>query len=89
MTTAEPAARWRLNCISFATQRCWLDRECMASAVNIAHVILMRCDSREIASYVHRRIIRALLGAIGRGSGAVRGQFVGLCPEFGLQGAFP
>jgi hypothetical protein len=77
-----------LYCISFSDSAVLADRERMASAVNIAHEILMRCDSREIASYVHGRKIKALLGAIGRGAGAVRDQLIQLHPKFGLPGGF-
>jgi hypothetical protein len=75
-----------LYCISFSDSAVLADRERMASAVNIAHEILMRCDSREIASYIHGRKIRALLAAIGRGAGAVRDQLIQLHPKFGLPG---
>ena len=77
-----------LYCISFSDSAVLADRERMASAVNIAHEILMRCDSREIASYIHGRKIKALLGAIGRGAGAVRDQLIQLHPKFGLPGGF-
>ena len=61
----------------------------MASAVNIAHEILMRCDSWEIASYVHRRKIRALLGAIGRERWQYAVNLSGSVPSSGCRGAFP
>jgi hypothetical protein len=75
-----------LYCISFADQAILADRQQLAGGVNIAHEILMRCDSKEIASYVRQRKIKALLGAIGRGAGAVRDELVKLHPKFGLPG---
>lgn len=77
-----------LYCISFADTAVLTDRERMAAAVNMAHEILMRCDSREIASYIRRRKIKALLAAIGHGAGAVRDELVKLHPSFGLPGGF-
>jgi hypothetical protein len=77
-----------LYCISFSDSAVLADRDRMASAVNIAHEILMRCDSREIASYIHGRKRKAVLGAIGRGAGAVRDELVRLHPKFGLPGGF-
>jgi hypothetical protein len=77
-----------LYCISFSDQAVLADRERMAAAVNIAHEILTRCDSREIASYVRARKIKALLATIGHGAGAVRDELVKLHPKFGLPGGF-
>jgi hypothetical protein len=77
-----------LYCISFSDQAVLTDRERMAAAVNIAHEILTRCNSREIASYVRRRKTKALLAAIGHGAGAVRDELVKLHPKFGLPGGF-
>lgn len=77
-----------LYCISFSDPAVLADRERMAAAVNIAHEILTRCDSREIASYVRARKIKALLATIGHGAGAVRDELVKLHPKFGLPGGF-
>jgi hypothetical protein len=86
-----PADGWppdSLYCISFSDPTVLADREQLATAVNIAHEILIRCDSKEIASYVRQRKIKALLGAIGRGAGTVRDELVKLHPKFGLPGGF-
>jgi hypothetical protein len=77
-----------MYCISFADQAVLSDRQQMASAVNIAHEILMRCDRKEIASYIRERKIKELLGVVGRGAGAVRDELVKLHPKFGLPGGF-
>lgn len=77
-----------LYCISFTDQAILADRRQLAGAVNIAHEILVRCDSREIAGYIRQRKIKALLGAIGRGAGAVRDELIRLHPKFGLPGGF-
>src|SRR5215813_6244682 len=71
-----------LYCISFSDHEVLGDRARLAAAVNIAHEILMRCDSREIAGYVRARKVKALVGAIGRGAGAVRDELVKLHPKF-------
>jgi hypothetical protein len=75
-------------CISFADQAVLGDRQRMASAVNIAHEILMRCDRKEIASYIRERKLKELLGMVGRGAGAVRDELLKLHPKFGLPGGF-
>jgi hypothetical protein len=77
-----------LYCISFADAAVLADRQQLAAAVNIAHEILMRCDSKEIAGYIRQRKIKALLGAIGRGAGTVRDELIKLHPKFGLPGGF-
>lgn len=84
-----PVSGWppdSLYCISFTDAAILTDRQQMSVAVNIAHEILMRCDSKEIASYIRQRKIKALLSAIGRGAGAVRDELVKLHPKFGLPG---
>ena len=75
-----------LYCISFADPAVLADRQRLSSAVNIAHEILTRCDSKEIASYIRQRKIKGLLGAIGHGAGVVRDEFIKLHPKFGLPG---
>ena len=75
-----------LYCISFTDAAVLSDRQQMAAAVNIAHEILMRCDSREVAGYIRQRKIKALLSAIGHGAGAVRDELVKIHPKFGLPG---
>ena len=87
-TLGAAAALDSLYCISFGDAAVLADRERMAAAVNMAHEILMRCDSREVASYIRRRRIKALLAAIGDGVGAVRDELVKLHPKFGLPGGF-
>jgi hypothetical protein len=77
-----------LYCIAFADPAVLSDRPRMAAAVNIAHEILVRCDSKEIASYVRGRKVTALLAAIGRGAGVARDELVKLHPTFGLPGGF-
>jgi hypothetical protein len=77
-----------LYCMSFADATVLGDRERLASAVNIAHEVLMRCDSKELAGYIRGRKIRALLTAIGRGAGAVQSELIKLHPKFGLPGGF-
>ena len=77
-----------LYCISFTDAGILSDRARMAAAVNMAHEILMRCDRREIVSYIKGRKIKALLAAIGRGAGVVRDELVRLHPTFGLPGGF-
>lgn len=77
-----------MYCISFADQAVLADRQRMASAVNIAHEILMRCDRKEITSYIRERKLKELLGIVGRGAGAVRDELVKLHPKFGLPGGF-
>lgn len=77
-----------MYCISFSDAAVLADRERTAKAVNIAHEILIRCDRQEIASYIRGRKIKALLGAIGHGAGAVRDELVKLHPKFGLPGGF-
>lgn len=77
-----------LYCISFTEAAILADRQQLASAVNIAHEILMRCDSKEIAGFIRQRKIKALLGAIGHGAGAVRDELIKLHPKFGLPGGF-
>ncbi len=77
-----------LYCISFADAAVLADRQQLAAAVNIAHEILMRCDSKEISGYIRQRKIKALLGAIGRGAGTVRDELTKLHPKFGLPGGF-
>lgn len=86
-----PGAGWppdSLYCISFADSAILADRQKLAAAVNIAHEILMRCDSKEIAGYIRQRKIKALLGTIGRGAGTVRDELIKLHPKFGLPGGF-
>ena len=78
-----------LYCISFSDSAVLADRECMASTVNIAHEILMRCDGWEIASYMHGRKIKALLGAIGRGRWQYAINLSGSVPSSGCRGNFP
>jgi len=78
----------RLYCISFADQSVLAERERMAKAVNIAHEILLRCDSREIAGYIRMRKFKALLDAVGHGAGVVREELIKLHPKFGLPGGF-
>jgi hypothetical protein len=58
----------------------------MAAAVNVAHEILMRCDSREIVRYIRGQKIKALLAVIGHRAGAVRDELIKLHPTFGLPG---
>jgi hypothetical protein len=77
-----------LYCISFADTAILADRQQMSVAINIAHEILMRCDSKEIAGYIRQRKIKALLGTIGRGAGTVRDELIKLHPQFGLPGGF-
>ena len=77
-----------LYCISFADQAVLTDRERMAAAVNVAHEVLMQCDSKEIVSYIRARKIKALLAAAVRGAGMVRDEVVKLHPTFGLPGGF-
>lgn len=77
-----------IYCISFADEAVLADRKRMASAVNIAHEILVRCDSKEIAGYIRKRKTMALLSAVGHGAGAVREELVKLHPTFGLPGGF-
>ena len=87
-----PADGWppdSLYCISFSDPTVLADRQQLATAVNIAHEILMRCDSKEIASYVRQRKIKALLGTIGRGAGTVRDELVKLTPSSACPEAFP
>jgi hypothetical protein len=75
-----------LYCVCFADQAVLADRERLATAVNITHEILIRCDRLELAGYIRRRKIKALLAAIGHGAGAVRDELVKLHPTFGLPG---
>ena len=77
-----------LYCISFADQEILADRERMAVAVNVAHEILIRCDSREVASYIRARKVKALLARIEHGAGIVRDELLKLRPKFGLPGGF-
>ena len=77
-----------LYCISFTDAEILSDRARTATAVNMAHEILMRCDRREIAGYIRGRKIKALLAAIGHGAGVVRDELVRLHPTFGLPGGF-
>ena len=77
-----------LYCISFADQAVLADRERMAAAVNVAHEVLMQCDSKEIVSHIRARKIKALLAAVARGAGMVRDEVVKLHPTFGLPGGF-
>jgi len=75
-------------CISFRDPAVLADREQLASAVNIAHEILTRCESKEIAGYLRMRKVDALLAAIGRGVGAIRDELIRFHPTFGLPGGF-
>ena len=75
-----------LYCISFADRAVLADRERMAAAVNVAHEVLMQCDSKEIVSHIRARKIKALLAAVARGAGMVRDEVVKLHPTFGLPG---
>jgi hypothetical protein len=75
-------------CISFADQAVLADRERLASAVNMAHEILVRCDRKEIMGYIRKRKVKELLGLVGRAAGAVRDELVKLHPKFGLPGGF-
>jgi hypothetical protein len=77
-----------LYCISFADQDVLADRQRLAAAVNIAHEILVRCDSKEITHYVRGRKRKELLGVIGQRAGAVRDELIKLHPKFGLPGGF-
>ena len=77
-----------LYCISFADQAVLADREQMAAAVNVAHEVLMQCDSKEIVRHIRARKIKALLAAVARGAGMVRDEVVKLHPTFGLPGGF-
>jgi hypothetical protein len=86
-----PGSGWppdSLYCISFADSAVLADRQQLAAAVNIAHEVLMRCDSKEIAGYIRQRKIKALLDTIGRGAGTVRDELIKLHPKFGLPGGF-
>jgi hypothetical protein len=84
----EPTPSQSLYCISFADQEVLVDRERMAAAVNTAHEILMRCDPKEIASYIRARKVKLLLHAIAQVSAALRDEVVKLKPKFGVPGGF-
>jgi hypothetical protein len=75
-----------LYCISFSDSAILSDRTNLASAVNIAYEVLVRCDKAEIASYIRGRKIKDLLAAIGRGAGTVRDEIIRLHPKFSLPG---
>jgi hypothetical protein len=75
-----------LYCLSFAAESVLADPARMASAVNIAHEILTRCDPKEIAGYVRARRVSSILRLIGRGTGAIMDEFVRLHPKLGLPG---
>ncbi|WP_326726416.1 hypothetical protein [Streptomyces phaeochromogenes] len=75
-----------LYCISFSDTEILSTPERTASAVNLAHEVLVRCDRREIAAYIRSRRAAALLRLVGRGAGAVRDELVRLNPRFGLPG---
>jgi hypothetical protein len=75
-----------LYCIRFTDVAVLSDRQRMAAAVNVAHEILMRCDSREIVRYIRGQKIKALLAVIGHRAGAVRDELIKLHPTFGLPG---
>jgi hypothetical protein len=77
-----------LYCISFADQEVLADRPRLASAVNIAHEILVRCDPQEIVHFVRGRRAKELLGIVGRGAEAIRDELIKLHPKFGLPGGF-
>jgi hypothetical protein len=77
-----------LYCISFADQAVLTDRERMAAAVNVAHEVLMECDSKEIVSHIREQKIKALLAAVARAAGMVRDELVKLHPTFGLPGGY-
>ncbi len=83
MPDAEGAAD-SLYCISFTGHGLPSEPGGVAEAVNIAHEVLTRCDRREIAGYVRRRRIKALLKAIGLSAGTVRDELVKLQPTLGL-----
>jgi hypothetical protein len=87
---AEPgsALPGSVYCISFADSEVLSDRQRTASAVNIAHEILVRCDPKEIAGYIRTRKRNELLRVIGHGAGAVRDELIKLHPKFGLPGGF-
>ncbi|MEU4347230.1 hypothetical protein [Streptomyces sp. NPDC023838] len=75
-----------LYCISFSDTEILTAPDRIASAVNLAHEVLVRCDPREIAAYIRSRRAAALLRLAGRGAGAVRDELVRLNPRFGLPG---
>jgi hypothetical protein len=77
-----------LYCISFADQAVLTDRGRMAAAVNVAHEVLMQCDSKEIVSHIRGQKIKALLAAVARAAGMVRDEVVKLHPTFGLPGGY-
>jgi hypothetical protein len=77
-----------LYCISFTEQGLLADRAQMATAVNAAHEILLRCDPAEIAGYIRARKVRSLLQVIERLSAGLRDQLIKLKPKFGLPGGF-
>ena len=73
-------------CISFADQAILADRGQLAAAVNVAHEVLMQCDSEEIVRHIRGQKIKALLAAVARAAGIVRDEVVKLHPTFGLPG---
>lgn len=86
--SGKPTLDDSLYCISFTDSTILEDRARMATAVNLAHEILMRCDRREIANYVRGRKAKALLSAVGRGTGRISSELAQLHPVFGLPGGF-
>jgi hypothetical protein len=58
----------------------------LASAVNAAHQVLIRCNPKEITGYIRKQSAKALLQSVGKVAGELRDELMKFKPKFQLPG---